>query len=595
MFTLSMKKLFITILFLIWISTCFGQTSFEEVASQKGINHTFNASIPGIGVSFCDFNQDGLDDLTLATADDEPLQFYINQGGNFEAVEFDFDFPHEDHAKQVLWVDYDNDGDKDLYVSTFGGLDQLFRNDGDFQFTNVTFTATLSYDYERTFGACWADFNRDGWLDLYYSERIFPQGGTPNKNRLFQNNADGTFTEVTNETNVADEGKIPFCAAFLDYNNDKWPDIYIANDKGSINTLLKNNGNGTFSDVGEAANANIMMDAMCVAVGDYDNDGWQDIYITNIETGNVLLHNLGSVNGEDPVFEEVANATGTAFYSIGWGANFLDANNDGWQDLYVSGSELGSVNTSSAYYENLGNGTFDEPMAGFEGDTVISFSNAIGDFNSDGYPDIMVTNQAPYQSQLWENTGGNGNWLKVSLEGVLSNKDGIGSKIEVKVDNQSYMRYTHCGIGFLGQNSETELFGLHEYEMVDTVKVTWPTGHVDILTNLSVNETHHIIEGMSTNGIIEVDPDISLLVNTNEIVEASNNLSIFPNPATDQISLNTDSEYANYIILGIQGNIIKQGLLNENIIPIQSLNNGFYLLMLIDDKGNKNVLKFEKL
>jgi hypothetical protein len=157
------------------------------------------------------------------------------------------------------------------------------------------------------------------------------------------------------------------------------------------------------------------------------------------------------------------------------------------------------------------------------------------------------------------------------------------------------MRYTHCGIGFLGQNSETELFGLHEFETIDTLKVIWPTGHIDILTNLSVNESYHIIEGMSTNGIIEVDPDISLLVNTKETVEASNNLSIFPNPATDQISLNTDSEYANYIILSVQGNIIQQGFLNENIIPIQSLNTGFYLLMLIDDKGNKNVLKFEKL
>ena len=567
------------------------QTYFEDVALAKGINHTFNESVPGIGVSFCDFNLDGQDDLTLATADGELLRFFINNNGNFEEIPALVD--HQEHAKQILWVDFDNDGDKDLYVATYDGLDRLYQNNGNLNFQDITFSSGLSLDSQRTFGACWADYNRDGWLDLYYSERKFPLGISLNENRLFRNNGDGTFTEVTTVAQVADEGRIPFCAAFLDYNNDKWPDIYIANDKASVNTLLQNNGDGTYSDVGAASNANLSMDAMCVAVGDYDNDGWQDIYITNIETGNKLLRNMGANNPEAPVFEEVADVTGTAFYSIGWGANFLDANNDGNLDLYVSGMVSGSDVTSSAYYENLGDGSFFEPNAGFIGDTVVSFSNAIGDFNMDGAPDIMVTNQAPYKSQLWENGGSSNNWLKIKLQGVLSNRDAIGSKIEVYANDQYFMRYTHCGIGFLGQNSETEIFGLGTLEAIDSLVVTWPTGHIDVLTNLSANANYFLEEGSTTNGEIEVDPDINLLVNTQDI-ELQKPLIVYPNPTHEFIQIDQyEKSFKTYYILNTEGQFIQSGAY-ESQIAVQRLPSGMYYVVLLDQEGDKYLQKFEK-
>ena len=149
-------------------------------------------------------------------------------------------------------------------------------------------------------------------------------GGDGTVNRLFRNNADGTFTEVGEPTRAADPGKVPFCSAFLDYNNDLWPDIYTANDRKSINTLLRNNADGTYDDVGHAAGADLEMDAMCVAVGDYDNDGLQDIYVSNTNTGNALLNNEGAAIEGDPVtFAEIAASSGTGLLWDWLGKQFL--------------------------------------------------------------------------------------------------------------------------------------------------------------------------------------------------------------------------------------------------------------------------------
>ena len=396
----SIFKLSLNTLILILLSfQMTAQVQFSEMAQQRGINHTY-IGIPGGGVSFVDFDDDGWDDITLATEDGKPIAFFKNLDGNFLQVP-DF-IGHTQNSKQVLWVDFDNDGDKDLYVATRSGGNRLFQNDGgSFTYTDITEIAGLPLEIHTSFGAIFGDFDRDGWLDLYYSERKLLPSTEPNINRLFRNNADGTFTEVTNESLAGDEGKAPFCSAFFDYNNDMWPDIYTANDKISPNTLLENNGDGTFSDVGDTTQTSVVIDAMNVGIGDYDNDGWQDIYVTNLPYGNVLLRNQGATTtGNQITFEEVADAAGVAFYSTSWGANFLDADNDGWLDLYVSGPDASTDTTSSsAFYHNNMDGTFSEPTnIGFEGDTLGSYNNAIGDIDNDGFPEIMVINGSTDQS-----------------------------------------------------------------------------------------------------------------------------------------------------------------------------------------------------
>ncbi len=499
------KLPFISFCFL--LSCTILQAQFTDVAVASGIDLKYQGTAPGAGVSFIDVNRDGWDDLTLADVDG--IHYYENNGGSFTEVDLEIFFQGE--VKQVLWADYDNDGDLDLYVTGYEAPNRLYQNIGNLEFVDSTQPAGLPINDKRHFGACFGDINRDGFLDLYYTERERPGAEEPHHNVFYLNNGDGTFREWTKTTRTADPGRLPFCAAFIDVNNDLWPDIYIANDRRRRNTLLVNMGNGTFADMSDESNSGISIDAMSVSPGDYDNDGWQDIYVSNIPEGNALLHNLGLRDEQDPLsvhFEEVAAETGTGFYDVGWGAQFLDGDNDGDWDLYVSGISIGTESTSSAYFENLGDGFFEELTEGFIGDTVMSFSNAVGDYNHDGIPEIAVMNHLPFSFQLWSNST-SGNFIEITLEGIASNKLGVGAFIEVFSSGHYQSKYTTSGSGFIGQNSQHHIFGLDSRESADSVLVRWPSGHVDKLTDLGAGERVTIVEGSTTGGVIDIDPAIA--------------------------------------------------------------------------------------
>ena len=571
---------------------------FVDVATDLGITHSYQSSLSGGGVSFCDFDQDGLDDLTLATADNAYIQFYRNTGSGFEQMPYAVFIDNTEEAKQLLWVDYDNDGDKDLYIATYGGSsNRLFRNDGLPVFTDVTAEAGLPTSTNRTFGACFGDFDRDGWLDLYYGIRV-PFMPGENRHFLFRNNADGTFSEVTESSNTVAQATLPFCSAFFDYDNDRWPDIYTANDRYPVpNTMLRNNGDGTFTDTGVESGAGIALDAMCVTAADFNSDGWLDIYVTNTADGSALLMNQGS-NGQLPVtYADSAQTAGVTFEDgIGWGSTALDGDNDGDLDLYVSGALAGSDVPSAAYYRNAGNGTFDEPEAGFVGDTVVSYNNATGDFNNDGYADIIVLNQAPFHCQLWENSGGDNNWLKIKLVGVLSNRDAIGARLDIYWQGQYQMRYTQCGTGFLGQNSDTQLLGLGPSSMVDSLVVTWPTGHEDRLFELAVNQMLTIIEGSTTEGEILVDPDVELtaLVNSNTLQSTPPASLLYPNPASGVLSIKSTAEY--FTIYKASGQPLRHGRVSSSplTIDVRRLPPGHYYLLFWDSQGQRELLPWIK-
>ncbi len=567
------------------------QHPYIDVSKSLGIDHTYILNNSGGGVSFVDFNQDGLDDITLATGKDEQIHFYENTGSGFELVDLGID--NSEQAKTVLWADIDNDGDQDFYVTAFAGTNHLYENDGNMTFEQITESAGLPIDTLKCFGAIWGDYNRDGYLDLYYTERPNANSGTTQRNRLFKNLGQNTFEEVTYITNASDEGRLPFCAAFFDYNNDKWPDIYIANDRKKRNTLLQNN-QGVFEDVSDECNAGIEIDAMNVAIGDVDNNGLNDIYVTNTPSGSALLKCNIEENTEQIVFEDEAGDRGVGFYGIGWGANFLDADNDGWQDLYVSGMLIGSDVISSELYLNDQTGFFDQASKGFVGDTVTSFVNAIGDFNDDGYPDIMVNNSQYYDSQLWTALPGDNNWIKINLQGVTSNRDGIGAKIEVSSDELAQMKYTHCGIAFMGQNSNSQLFGLGSYEMIDSIKITWPTGHIDRLYDIESNQKITIVEGQTTNGIINIDQDILSNV---KIQDKFSDILLTPNPSSNLIYLSglNIRQKINFKIVDSFGKIHAKGILKDDSIDISNIGIGMYFLQLIDETNNVGSLKFVKI
>jgi hypothetical protein len=460
--------------------------TFQEVAAAVGITHTLTGTNYGSGISFCDFNNDGWDDLTLGSGKGDSIAFYLNINGVFQKIVPSL-VSHTEESKQVLWADYDNDGDKDLFVTTYKGTSRLYNNNGNLQMSDVTLSAGLSLIFHDTFGAAWGDVNNDGWLDLYVNN----WNNTNETNILYLNAGNGTFIDITLAANASDSNRFSFCNAFFDYDKDGDQDIYIANDKFSRNTLLRNNGDATFTDVSTSTGSALTMDAMCVTVGDFNNDLYSDIYITNGPGGgNKLLRSNGSSG-----FSTASASLGVAVNGDCWGSNFIDFNNDAFQDVYVSSSFIGNVTGQNTLLRNHKGMSFSVPVAGLDADTVESYSNAIGDFNNDGFADFVTQNESPFNAQLWENSGNTNNWIKIALEGRVSNRDGIGSWIEVHAGALTVSHYTHCGIGYLAQNSATTIIGLDTNSSIDSIVVRWLSGHVDRLYTLSPNQKITIIEG----------------------------------------------------------------------------------------------------
>lgn len=566
------------ILFLFGLVTQ-AQVNFVNRAVDMNMQISTGDSQYGSGVSFQDFDNDGLDDITLGTETGQPILFYKNMGNSFQLQALNIPANTSQH-KQINWVDIDNDGDKDLFVASNVVGNKLYINDGSFNFTDITNTTGLPAANIFTNGASWGDYNNDGFLDVFLSNR---DSSGVNPNMLFKNNGNNTFTNVSNSSGIGEYSVLSFCSAFFDYNNDGFQDIYIANDRVIYpNILYKNNGDGTFTDVSTVSGAGISIDAMSTTIDDFDSDGFLDIYVTNTPNGNVFLRNNG-----DETFTNIASATGTTFNSIAWGSVFLDAENDADLDLYVSGSLDGSNPSlpSAAFYLNNANNTFTlTTNCGFSGDNLESFSNAIGDFNNDGLSDIVVNNANNNNILLWKNESvTSNNFLKVKLQGTLSNRDGVGSKIEISINGEKQYRYTLNGEGYIAQNASTEIFGLGQATQVDYIKVTWLSGVVDIYNNIASNQTVTIIENTS-------------ILSTQDF--SSKALSLFPNPATDNLfikGLAEESQISVFSILGQNVLTIDSKQLKNEALNISSLEKGIYMLKITTQNINQTkYLKFIK-
>jgi hypothetical protein len=435
-------------------------------------------------------------------------------------------------------------------------------------FTDISSTIGFFQDDLFTYGASFADIDNDGDLDAFLSNR---DGVAENQRNYLYRNDNGVYVDITQAAGISMGNHLSFCSVFFDYNNDGFQDIYISNDKPSyINLLYKNNGDGTFDDVSVASGAGIDINAMTTTVGDFNNDGWFDIYVTNTPQGNALLENNG-----DGTFTDVATSTGTIFDSLGWGAVFLDADNDALLDLYVSGGFDDSVPQflPSAFYHQQTAGNFViPPTAGFQDDVGESYSNAIGDLNNDGKPDIVVSNDTD-RNYVWENTTSNNhNWIKIKLEGVVSNKDGIGNVIEVRANGVSQYRYTLAGEGYLSQNSNYEFIGLNDATNIEYIKVTWnTTGQVETINNVQPNQTLTIQEG---NGILSTAQETQL------------SYSIFPNPSESgifHIQHPTEGKMQAKVF-DLQGKEVLYQQIENNRLDLSQVNAGIYFLKLMFEK-----------
>jgi len=554
-----MNKIFFLV-FLFFFSTVNAQISFEDVSNEIGTAYSYGTSTWGGGVSFADFDNDGWDDLTFASEEGTEIYFLKNNDGIFNSISLN-GISNTFKTKQVIWVDYDNDGDQDFFVTGFEGVNKFYKNDGDMNFTDISSTIGFFQTDLFTYGVSFADMDNDGDLDAFISNR---DGVADDQRNYLYRNDEGTYIDITASAGLSMSSHLSFCSIIFDYNNDGFQDIYISNDKpDNLNILYKNNGDGTFDDVSEYSGAGIGINAMTTTIGDYNNDGWFDIYITNTPEGNELLRNNG-----DGTFTNVAEATATTFNSVGWGAVFLDADSDGLLDSYVSSDFDGSVGSflSAAFYHQQNNETFIIPEnIGFQDDTRKSYTNAIGDIDNDGKPDIVVGNDIE-PNFLWANTTVNeNNWLKVKLEGVISNRDGIGNTIEINIDGQSQYRYTLAGEGYLSQNSFYEFFGMGNATEVDYVKVTWTaTGEIEIINNIAANQAITIQEG---NGVLSVD--------NSEVID----FKVYPNPSiTGIFKLNISSKMNISIYNTLGMHILDKLILTNDVLDLSKFPKGIYII-----------------
>lgn len=489
------------------VSYSLSSQQFINVADDLGISALPEFVFFGSGLSFYDFNGDGLDDLSFTMTNDS-LVFYQNTGEGFELLPSPIYADGE--AKCLLWVDYDNDGDLDLFLSINDGRYKLYQNDGDFNFTDVSDIVGLSLANERHYGASFADYNKDGYLDFYVCTYAFDAGPVlyDTYNHLYKNNGDGTFTDVTEEAGVEDGVRLSFQSVWLDYDHDGWLDLFVINDRLFSNSLYKNNGDGTFEDV--SAEAGIQFpgqDPMTATVGDFDNDGDLDIYMTNTGVTGKLPKLL--VNNGDGTFTDMAASHNVTFPYWSWGAVWADFDNDGLQDLYATTSNPSSLvpPVTNQAFQQTGNGLFLSAGFEFENDSAGRYYSAVrGDFNNDGYFDIATLGRAPHDVRLWENQGGSHAYIKITLAGTASNSHAIGSWIKVYAGENTYTQFTHCGENYLSQNSQHHIFGLGISTEVDSVVVTYPSGHSDAYYDLEANHHHYLTEGDTYGVALEASP-----------------------------------------------------------------------------------------
>ncbi len=532
--------------------------TFVDVGRQAGLNSInvwggvrrkkYIIEAKGSGIAFFDYDQDGWLDIYLTNgtrldATWPPGQaptthlYHNNRDGTFTDVTARSGLARTGWQTGVCVGDYDNDGWDDLFL-TFWGHNVLFHNNGDGTFTDVTRKAGLWLDANRWGSGCtWLDYDRDGRLDLFVANYIVldlervpaagesaictwkgmpvmcgPRGLPAGSNLLYHNNGDGTFTDVSERAGILKPGpRYSITAVSYDFDNDGWPDIYVAVDSDA-SLLFHNQHDGTFKDIADIAGCAYNQDGaeqagMGVAVGDYNADGWLDIFKTNFSDDTADLYR----NNRDGTFTDATYQAGLGgdTRDVKWGCGFLDYDNDGWPDIMqVNGHvypEIDAAHLGQTFkerrimYRNLGNGKFRDVSAALGPGFAERYSSrgcAFGDFDNDGDVDVIVNNMNDYPSLL-RNDGGNRNhWIKVKLIGTQCNRTALGARVRVVTGKHAQMDEVHSGTSVMSQSDLRLHFGLGAAKRIDRLEVKWPTTQkTEVFTNLEPNRILTIKEG----------------------------------------------------------------------------------------------------
>ncbi len=439
--------------------------------------------------SWGDYDNDGYPDLFTTTRDaSQPNSLYHNNGdGTFTKITSGSIATDLASSLAATWGDYDNDGDLDLFVANNIGFPNfLYRNEGGGTFIRIENDPIVS-DLGYAHGASWADYDNDGYLDLFvgsYFETFF--------NLLYHNNGDGTFTKVSNNP-VVTEASPSITGVWGDYNNDGLIDLFVVNTGGVNNSLYKNTGNGTFQRITTGAIVNDGGSSVGASWGDYDNDGDLDLFVANAGNENNFLYRNNGNGSFTKVTSGAIVSDGGHSHGSGWG----DFDKDGDLDLFVSND-----GQNNFLYRNEGNGNFtkvtESPVMNDGGK---SFGSAWADYDQDGDVDLFVANRDNGQNFLYKNEYGICNsWLNVKLTGTRSNSSAIGAKVYVwaTIDDETVLQMrevsAQTGGGTGGQSDLKLTFGLGDASTIDSVVVLWPSGYRQVLAGPAVNQSLFITE-----------------------------------------------------------------------------------------------------
>ena len=514
--------------------------TFKQDATES--QEKYYLETMGTGVGWIDYDQDGLLDLyfvqsgaTKVYTPPHPLRsaLYHNNGdGTFTDVTQKAGVGGEGHYGQGVCVgDYNNDGYPDLYVTGYGSA-VLYHNNGNGPFTDVTDKAGVADKGGWSTSAAWIDYDKDGWLDLVvcnyiewspenniwcgehragYRAYCHPDNYRGQRLKLYHNNHDGTFTDVSRQSGIGIPEAKGMGVVTADFNNDGWPDIAIANDTWP-NFLFINQHDGTFKDVsfisGVAASADGKYEAgMGIDAADVDGDGWMDIYITHLDFELDRLYH----NNHDGTYDDVTYQCGignSAIFLSGVAAIFEDYDNDGWTDIVqVNGAMLDNINLYHSevtykepklMFRNLGKGKFvkvSKELGPAFTRPVAGRGLASADFDNDGDVDFAINVRGDFP-ELLRNDGGNANnWLTVQLVGTKSNRDGLGSVLKLTSEGFTQVKQAKGGMSYMAANDPRIHFGLEKRKTIESLQVKWPSGQVDNLSKVPVNQIIAIKEG----------------------------------------------------------------------------------------------------
>ena len=535
---------------------------FENIARAAGLTektiyggehkNKYLLETTGCGIAFYDYDHDGWLDIFIVNgwrlegfpAGQEPHShlFKNNRDGTFTDVTAKAGLTRSGWGLGVCVGDYDNDGWDDLFVTYYAKTNVLYKNNADGTFTDVTEKAGLGGKAMRwSTGCAFLDYDRDGKLDLFVANYIDldlatapvpesgpclfksvmvacgPPGLKGGKNILYHNNGDGTFTDISDASGITSaNGTFGLGVLVADFDNDGWPDIYVANDS-TASALYKNQKNGKFIDVAIESGCALSADGkpqagMGVSASDYDLDGSFDIVKTNFAGDTPSLYrNLGNGTFDDATFEA---GLGLTTRYLGWGCGFFDFDNDGWPDILLCNGhvypEVEQLKTEAGYaqrkilYRNQRNGHFvDVSETAGPGimDPVAARGCAFGDFDNDGDLDIAVNTVNDYPQLLRCDSATKNNWIKLRLIGTKSNRTAIGARVKCVTQDpgdpkpHQQIDEVRSGGGYFSQSDLRIHFGIGGATKVDLLEIRWPSGQIDTLRNVVPNQVLTIKEG----------------------------------------------------------------------------------------------------